>query len=120
MPAVSQRPLRRTKRPHLPHNLETEDVTTADSLTAILVLWAIGISGFCALAYEVLWTRIMVFFLGSTTYAFATMLAAFLFGIALGSMVLARWVDRIKQPVAVFGIIQLGIGPIRAYSDASV
>ena len=75
-----------------------------------LVLWAIGISGFCALAYEVLWTRIMVFFLGSTTYAFATMLAAFLFGIALGSIVLARWVDRIKQPVAVFGILQLGIG----------
>ena len=75
-----------------------------------LALWAIGISGFCALAYEVLWTRIMVFFLGSTTYAFATMLAAFLFGIALGSMVFARWVDRIKQPVAIFGIVQLGIG----------
>ena len=75
-----------------------------------LVLWAISISGFCALAYEVLWTRIMVFFLGSTTYAFATMLAAFLFGIALGSMVFARWVDRIKQPIAVFGIIQLSIG----------
>ena len=75
-----------------------------------LVLWAIGISGFCALAYEVLWTRIMVFFLGSTTYAFATMLAAFLFGIALGSIVFARWVDRIKQPIAVFGIVQLGIG----------
>ena len=75
-----------------------------------LALWAIGISGFCALAYEVLWTRILVFFLGSTTYAFATMLAAFLFGIALGSMVLARWVDRIKQPVITFGIVQLGIG----------
>ncbi len=75
-----------------------------------LALWAIGISGFCALAYEVLWTRIMVFFLGSTTYAFATMLAAFLFGIALGSIVFARWVDRMKQPVAVFGIVQLGIG----------
>ena len=75
-----------------------------------LVLWAIGVSGFCALAYEVLWTRIMVFFLGSTTYAFATMLAAFLFGIALGSMVFARWVDRIKHPVAIFGIVQLGIG----------
>ncbi len=75
-----------------------------------LVLLAIGISGFCALAYEVLWTRILVFFLGSTTYAFATMLAAFLFGIALGSMILARWVDRIKQPVITFGIVQLGIG----------
>ena len=78
--------------------------------TSKLVLWAIGISGFCALAYEVLWTRIMVFFLGSTTYAFATMLAAFLFGIALGSMVFSRWVDRIKQPIAIFGIIQIGIG----------
>ena len=75
-----------------------------------IVLWAIGISGFCALAYEVLWTRILVFFLGSTTYAFATMLAAFLFGIALGSMILARWVDRIKQPIIIFGIVQLGIG----------
>ena len=52
----------------------------------------------------------MVFFLGSTTYAFATMLAAFLFGIALGSMVFSRWVDRIKQPIAAFGILQLGIG----------
>ncbi len=74
-----------------------------------LALWAIGISGFCALAYEVLWTRILVFFLGSTSYAFATMLAAFLFGIALGSMILARWVDRIKQPVITFGVFQLGI-----------
>ncbi len=75
-----------------------------------LVLLAIGVSGFCALAYEVLWTRILVFFLGSTTYAFATMLAAFLFGIAVGSMVFAQWVDRIKQPVITFGIVQLGIG----------
>ncbi len=75
-----------------------------------LVLAAIGISGFCALAYEVLWTRILVFFLGSTTYAFATMLAAFLFGIALGSMIFSRWVDRIRQPLIAFGIVQLGIG----------
>ena len=88
-------------------NTESREPTETDSH---LVLWAIGISGFCALAYEVLWTRIMVFFLGSTTYAFATMLAAFLFGIALGSMVFSRWVDRIKQPIAVFGIVQLGIG----------
>ena len=86
---------------------ESQEIPIVDSH---LALWAIGISGFCALAYEVLWTRIMVFFLGSTTYAFATMLAAFLFGIALGSMVFSRWVDRIKQPIAVFGIVQLGIG----------
>lgn len=82
--------------------------------SANLVLWAIGISGFCALAYEVLWTRILVFFLGSTTYAFATMLAAFLFGIGLGSLLFAKWVDRGQQTVNsqlyTFGILQLGIG----------
>lgn len=78
--------------------------------SANLVLWAIGISGFCALAYEVLWTRILVFFLGSTTYAFATMLAAFLFGIALGSLLFARWVDRVTRTLGILGIIQLGIG----------
>ncbi len=91
---------------------QPQEVTTSgvSGYEQRLVLWAIGISGFCALAYEVLWTRILVFFLGSTTYAFATMLAAFLFGIALGSMILARWVDRIKQPVITFGIVQLGIG----------
>ena len=89
---------------------QTEPEDVPDQPDRRLVLWGIGVSGFCALAYEVLWTRIMVFFLGSTTYAFATMLAAFLFGIALGSMVFARWVDRMKQPVAVFGIVQLGIG----------
>ncbi len=77
-----------------------------------LILLATGISGFCALGYEVLWTRILVFFLGSTTYAFATMLAAFLFGIALGSLIFARWVDRMKQAesaVGILGILQLGI-----------
>ena len=94
--------------PEKTQHAESEDVSSLPEKQ--LVLWAIGISGFCALAYEVLWTRIMVFFLGSTTYAFATMLAAFLFGIAVGSMVFSRWVDRIKQPIAVFGIVQLGIG----------
>ncbi|MDE0423466.1 MAG: fused MFS/spermidine synthase [Candidatus Poribacteria bacterium] len=106
--AISNQPegLVSESRTQLPH-AESE---RSERPNSHLVLWAIGISGFCALAYEVLWTRIMVFFLGSTTYAFATMLAAFLFGIALGSIVLARWVDRMKQPIAVFGVVQLGIG----------
>ncbi len=86
------------------------DIVSGHSPLQRLVLVAIGISGFCALAYEVLWTRILVFFLGSTTYAFATMLAAFLFGIGLGSFLFARWTDRLRAPTVIFGILQLGIG----------
>ena len=75
-----------------------------------LVLWTFAVSGFCALAYEVLWTRILVFFLGSTTYAFSTMLAAFLFGIAFGSFIFAWIADRIKSLGSLFGLVQIGIG----------
>jgi spermidine synthase len=71
---------------------------------------AFAVSGFCALAYEVLWTRILVFFLGSTTYAFATMLAAFLTGIAAGSAFASRWVERVSRPGALLGAAQVAIG----------
>lgn len=50
-----------------------------------LVLWGIGMSGFCALGYEVLWSRILTIVVGASVYSFTTMLVAFLAGIALGS-----------------------------------
>jgi len=52
-----------------------------------LVLWGIGVSGFCALGYEVLWSKILTIVVGASVYSFTTMLVAFLAGIALGSEV---------------------------------
>jgi len=75
-----------------------------------LVLWAFALSGFCALAYEVLWTRALVFFLGNTTYAFTTMLTTFLCGLALGSFVIARFTDTRRKLLALFGLIEILIG----------
>lgn len=72
-----------------------------------IALWVFGISGFCALAYEVLWTRVLVLFLGSTAYAFATMLSAFLCGIAIGSILLAGFIDKRKELFSTLGIIQI-------------
>jgi spermidine synthase len=46
---------------------------------------AISISGFSALVYEVAWTRLLALIIGPTTYAFATMAAAFVTGLAIGS-----------------------------------
>ena len=89
------------------------DLTPADTVSPIvlrLALWAFAVSGFCALSYEVFWTRILVFFLGSTTYAFSTMLAAFLFGIALGSFIFAWIADSVKALVNMLGLVQIGIG----------
>lgn len=51
------------------------------------VLAVFAVSGAAAMFYEVVWTRTLTMILGTTTYAFSTMLAAFLVGIALGSAV---------------------------------
>lgn len=44
------------------------------------------LTGFCAMADEVLWTRVLVLHLGSSVYAFALMLAIFLTGLVGGSL----------------------------------
>jgi len=67
------------------------------------------LSGAFALALEVIWFRTLVLVFGTTTYSFATMLAVFLLGIALGSSLLSWISDRVKQPLIVFLACQLGI-----------
>jgi spermidine synthase len=57
-----------------------------------------GISGFTALVYEVAWTRLLVLVIGPTTYAFATMAAAFISGIAIGSTIGTRIARHTLRP----------------------
>ncbi|MDP7557418.1 MAG: fused MFS/spermidine synthase [Nitrospinaceae bacterium] len=54
---------------------------------SILLLLIFIYSGMASLASEILWTRVLVFPMGTTLYSFALILATFLFGIALGSLV---------------------------------
>ena len=75
-----------------------------------LAVWAIGISGFCSLSLEVLWTRALVYILDNTAQAFTTMLTAFLLGIAIGSLLISRWLDRGRRLLLGFGILEISIG----------
>jgi spermidine synthase len=50
-----------------------------------LAWMAVSVSGFSALVYEVAWIRLLALVIGPTTYAFSTMAAAFIAGLALGS-----------------------------------
>jgi spermidine synthase len=70
---------------------------------------SMGASGLASLALEVLWTRELVLVLGTSTYAFVTMLSTFLVGIALGSYLARGFLDRIQSPRLVFGWIQVAI-----------
>jgi spermidine synthase len=59
---------------------------------------AVAISGCAALIYEVAWTRLLALVIGPTTYAFATMAAAFITGLAIGSALGARVARRVTHP----------------------
>jgi spermidine synthase len=59
---------------------------------------AAALSGFSALVYEVAFTRLLALVIGPTTYAFATMAASFITGIAAGSAVGARLARGASRP----------------------
>lgn len=86
-----------------------ETVATADRSLAgsRLVLVAIAVSGFTALASEVIWTRQLALVFGATVYAFSLILAVFLAGLGAGSglsaLVLGVW----ARPRMVLGWCQL-------------
>jgi spermidine synthase len=69
-----------------------------------------AVSGFTALAYEVIWTRVLVVHVHNTTYAFSTMLAVFLAGLVLGDALMIRVYDRVARPLAWLGSIQVALG----------
>ncbi|MCS6802027.1 MAG: fused MFS/spermidine synthase [Chloroflexota bacterium] len=53
-----------------------------------------GLSGFIALAYEVVWVRVLAGIFPGTVYAFTLMLCAILFGIAAGSWLISPLLHR--------------------------
>ena len=62
----------------------------AEPLAQRHVLPLMLVSSAVSFTYEVLWTRLLTFVLGGSVYAFSTMLASFLVGIAVGAAIAAR------------------------------
>lgn len=86
--------------------------TEYGAATTLMVLIGIGLSGFCALSYELLWTRMLNLFFHNTIYSFTIILATFLTGIALGSFIYSKFLSRIKGKILLFVIIEISIGVI--------
>ena len=68
------------------------------------------LSGAAALVYEVVWMRMLTQIFGSSAYAVATVLAAFMAGLALGSYVFGRLARRDRNLLRLYGVLELGIG----------
>jgi spermidine synthase len=77
-------------------------------MVASLVIF--GVSGFCAMAYEVVWTRLLGLIVGPTTYSFTIVLVTFILGLALGSMFFGWLADKTKRPLWLLILTQIAAG----------
>lgn len=69
-----------------------------------LLFWVVlyALSGFCALALEIVWFRLIDVAVKSRAFTFGTVLAIYLFGAAAGSLAGAAIVHRVARPLRAF------------------
>jgi spermidine synthase len=99
---LSNGPILRKQVRSSDHGIDRQQVTA--------VVAGFAVSGFVALAYEVIWSRVLALIIGSSVYAFSIMLTTFLIGLAGGATLASRLADRIRKPVVMFGVIEAAIG----------
>ncbi len=91
-----------------------EDISSDYEYKTINIVLALYfISGFVAMSYQVGWWRGLVLNFqqfSNTTYAFTVMLTVLLLGLALGSHLMSRFIDRQPDPLRLFGLLQVLLG----------
>ena len=66
-------------------------------------------SGTAALIYQVLWIKQLTLIVGVDVYAVTTGVSAFFAGLAMGGLVIGRWVDRVGRPLRVYAALEIGV-----------
>src|SRR5215813_11362897 len=76
-----------------------------------LYLLLFFVSGACALAYEVLWTRLFIVVIGNTVFSVTAILTILMAGLALGSRIAGRAVDQTRFPlIRAYAALEAAIG----------
>lgn len=83
------------------------DNTRIPKAVLVIVLFLSGVS---ALVYQIIWIRKFGLVFGVDVYTMATVLTAFMGGLAIGSLIFGRLVDRINNPLLLFMLLEFGIG----------
>jgi len=76
--------------------------------TVLLLLFVA--SGCAALIYEIVWFHLLRLVIGASALSLGILLASFMGGMFLGSLLLARVVPSTAHPLRVYGLIEIGIG----------
>jgi spermidine synthase len=83
-------------------------VRAGGAIAAVYLLFVV--SGFTGLAYEVVWARLLVRVFGAGSFAVTTILASYMAGLALGSYLFGRLIDRRGNPLRVYAFLEMAIG----------
>jgi spermidine synthase len=78
-------------------------------LLPLLLALFVG-SGCAALIYEVVWLQVLQLLIGSSPISLSVLLATFMGGMCLGSLLLPRLVSPRRHPLRVYALLELGIG----------
>ncbi|TWU23612.1 fused MFS/spermidine synthase [Bythopirellula polymerisocia] len=86
----------------------------------MLIALVMALSGFTALAAEVVWTRLLSLLFGATTYTFAIILMVFLAGIGIGSAVASKLVVKTNHPLRWLAVCQLLLMLLLVFANLAI
>ncbi len=75
----------------------------------LLLTLCFVLSGLAALVYQTAWTRQFALVFGTSELAVATVLAAYMGGLAFGASLVERFLPRVRRPVMTYAMLELGI-----------
>jgi spermidine synthase len=83
--------------------------SAASGSTLFLLCACFVLSGIAALVYQTAWTRQFAIVFGTSELAVATVLAAYMGGLALGAWLAEKFLPRVTRPVLTYALLELGI-----------
>jgi len=90
--------------------IETRQEELSSPTLVTVMAGVFFLSGLSSLIYEVVWMRRLALFFGSDVYSAALTLSAFMGGLTLGSLLAARYVDRLRHLLVWYGLLEISIG----------
>ena len=88
----------------------TDNISTNNDTASIRwVMLIYFCSGLCSLIDEVVWVRLIKLTLGNTVYASTIVVSIFMGGLALGSLIMGRFADRIRRKLKLYAILEICI-----------
>src|ERR1043165_3993575 len=88
---------------------ETVNRPRATIGTLFLLCACFLLSGVAALIYQTAWTRQFAIVFGTSELAVATVLAAYMGGLAFGAWLAEKLLPRVARPVMTYALLELGI-----------